>query len=63
MLDRLEQQQKEMEGVMQEQRQQLQAEQEDLSAWKADAQRQLDMQQVILHAPLCSPSLSTVIGA
>ena len=56
MLEKLEQQQKEMEGVMQEQRQQLQAEREDLSTWKADAQRQLDMQQVSPFAPRCSSS-------
>ena len=50
MLERMEQQQKEMEGSMQEQRQQLQADQDDLASWKADAHRQLDMQQVCLHA-------------
>lgn len=48
MLERMEQQKKEMEGSMQQQRQQMQAEQEDLASWKADAQRQLDMQQVCL---------------
>lgn len=48
MLGRVEQRQKEVEANMQEQRQQLQAEQDDLASWKADAQRQLDMQQVCL---------------
>ena len=52
MLERMEQQQKEMEGSMQEQRQQLQADQDDLASWKADAQRQLDMQQVCMHTCL-----------
>lgn len=50
MLERIERQQKEMDGSMQEQRQQLQADQDDLASWKADIQRQLDMQQVCLHA-------------
>ena len=54
MLERMKQQQKEMEGSMQEQRQQLQADQDDLASWKADAQHQLDMQQVCLHACLLS---------
>lgn len=50
MLERMEQQQKEMEGGMQEQKQQLQADQDELASWKADTQRQLDMQQVCLYA-------------
>ena len=48
MLQRMGQQQKAVEDSMQEQKQQLQAEQEDLASWQADAQRQLDMQQVCL---------------
>lgn len=50
MLEKVEQRQKEVDANMQEQRQQLQAEQDDLASWKADAQRQLDMQQVCFDA-------------
>lgn len=50
MTEKVEQRQKAMEKSMQEQRQQLQADQDDLANWKADAQRQLDIQQVCLDA-------------
>ena len=62
MLERVEQRQKEMEASMQEQRQQLQAEQDDLASWKADAQRQLDMQQVCFDACALSAMEKPVYG-
>lgn len=46
MLERMEKQQHDMHSGLLEQRQQLQAQEEDLATWKADAQRQLDIQQV-----------------
>lgn len=49
MVERVEKQQRDMESNAQEQRQQLQVQEEDLATWKADAQRQLDMQQVHSH--------------
>ncbi|KAL0053187.1 hypothetical protein WJX82_002174 [Trebouxia sp. C0006] len=45
MLERMEKQQHDMHSSLLEQRQQLQAQEEDLATWKADAQRQLDIQQ------------------
>lgn len=48
MLERMEKQQHDMHSSLLEQRQQLQAQEEDLATWKADAQRQLDIQQVCL---------------
>ena len=46
MVERSERQQREMESSIQEQRQQLQAQEEDLAAWKVEAQRHVDLQQV-----------------
>ena len=48
MLERMEKQQHDMHSSLLEQRQQLQAQEEDLATWKADAQRQLDIQQVCM---------------
>ncbi|KAL0029933.1 hypothetical protein WJX77_008191 [Trebouxia sp. C0004] len=45
MLERMEKQQHDMHSGLLEQRQQLQAQEEDLATWKADAQRQIDIQQ------------------
>ncbi len=49
MLERMEKQQHDMHSGLLEQRQQLQAQEEDLATWKADAQRQLDIQQVCTY--------------
>lgn len=43
-------QRRELESSIQEQRQQLQAQEEELAVWKADTQRQLGMQQVQAHS-------------
>ena len=48
MLDRLAEQRQDAESSSQEARRQLQAQEEELAIWKAETQRQLDVQQVCL---------------